>query len=93
MAEQTPELTPRERELLTFEREWWKYAGAKETAVREQLSLSPEDYYQALNAIIDHPDALAHDPLLVRRLRRQRMTRQRQRQARRHGLLRGPAGG
>jgi hypothetical protein len=87
------ELSPRERDILTFEREWWKHAGVKDTAVREQLTLTPEGYYQALNAIIDQPAALTHDPLLVRRLRRQRMTRQRQRQARRHGLLRGPAGG
>ena len=73
------ELNPREREILTFEREWWKYAGAKETALREQLAMTAEAYYRSLNAIIDLPGALAHDPLLVRRLRRQRMSRQRQR--------------
>ncbi len=83
------ELSPRDREILTFEREWWKYAGAKESAVREHLDLSPEAYYRALNAIIDEPGALAQDPLLVRRLRRQRLARQRQRQARRHGSGRG----
>jgi hypothetical protein len=77
------ELSPREREILTFEREWWKYADAKDAAVRERLAMTPESYYRALNAIIDQPGALAHDPLLVRRLRRQRITRQRQRQARR----------
>jgi hypothetical protein len=77
------ELSPREREILTFEREWWKYADAKDAAVRERLAMTPESYYRSLNAIIDQPGALAHDPLLVRRLRRQRMTRQRQRQARR----------
>ena len=31
------ELSPREREILTFERDWWKHAGAKETAIRERL--------------------------------------------------------
>jgi Protein of unknown function (DUF3263) len=77
------ELSPREREILTFEREWWKYADAKDAAVRERLAMTPEAYYRSLNAIIDQPGALAHDPLLVRRLRRQRLTRQRQRQARR----------
>ena len=86
------ELSPRERDILTFEREWWKYADVKDTAVRERLDLTPESYYRALNAIIDRPGALTHDPLLVRRLRRQRMARQRQRQARRHGLPGGPAG-
>ena len=75
------ELSPREREILTFERDWWKHAGAKETAMRERLALSPQDYYRSLNEIIDLSGALEHDPLLVRRLRRQRMSRQRQRRA------------
>jgi Protein of unknown function (DUF3263) len=75
------ELNPREREILTFERDWWKDAGAKETAMRERLDLTPEAYYRALNEIIDLPGALSHDPLLVRRLRRQRISRQRQRRA------------
>ena len=74
------ELSPREREILTFEREWWRYAGPKETAVRERLEMTPESYYRALNAIIDQPAALGHDPLLVRRLRRLRLARQRDRQ-------------
>jgi hypothetical protein len=75
------ELSPRERAILTFEREWWKYADAKDAAARAKLGLNPEEYYRALAAIIDQPAALAHDPLLVRRLRRQRLARQRQRQA------------
>ena len=86
------ELSPREREILTFEREWWKYADAKEAAIRDRLDLTPESYYRALNEIIDQPGALAHDPLLVRRLRRQRLVRQRQRQASRLGRLSGPGG-
>ena len=52
MAEPIP-LPARERDLLIFEREWWKHADAKDAAIREHLDLSPEDYYQALNAIID----------------------------------------
>jgi Protein of unknown function (DUF3263) len=75
------ELSPREREILTFEREWWKHASAKDTALRERLAMTPETYYRSLNAIIDQPGALAHDPLLVRRLRRQRVSRQQQRRA------------
>jgi len=86
------ELSPREREILTFERDWWKYADAKESAIRGRLDLTPESYYRALNEIIDLPGALAHDPLLVRRLRRQRLVRQRQRQASRLGRFSGPAG-
>ena len=79
-------LTVRDAEMLDFERQWWKYAGAKEQAVREKFDMSSTRYYQVLNALIDRPEALEHDPLLVRRLRRLRATRQRQRSARRLGF-------
>ncbi len=72
-------LTRREHEMLAFERQWWRAAGAKETAIRELFGVPPTRYYQALNALVDRPDALAADPLLVRRLRRVRTARQRQR--------------
>ncbi len=80
------ELSDRDREILEFERQWWKYAGAKETAVREKFDMSSTRYYQVLNVLIDRPEALAADPLLVRRLRRLRSQRQRQRSARRLGF-------
>lgn len=80
------ELSERDRAILEFERRWWKYAGAKESAIREQFDMSATRYYQVLNAIIDQPAALAHDPMLVRRLRRLREERQRQRSARRLGF-------
>ena len=79
-------LTDREREILAFERQWWKYAGAKETAIRDLFDLSATRYYQTLNALIDRPEALVHDPMLVKRLRRLRTTRQRTRSARRLGI-------
>jgi hypothetical protein len=79
-------LLPREREILAFERQWWKYAGAKEQAVRELFDLSSTRYYQVLNALIDRGDALAFDPMLVKRLRRMRQSRQRARSARRLGI-------
>jgi Protein of unknown function (DUF3263) len=82
----TEGLTRRDREILMFERQWWKYAGAKEQAVRELFDMSATRYYQVLNALIDTPAALATDPLLVKRLRRLRASRQRQRSARRLGL-------
>jgi hypothetical protein len=81
-----PTLSERDRDILEFERQWWKYAGAKETAVREKFDMSATRYYQVLNALIDRPEALQADPLLVRRLRRLRATRQRQRSARRLGF-------
>jgi len=79
-------LTEREVAVLAFERQWWKYAGAKEQAVRELFGLSGTRYYQVLNALIDRPEALAHDPMLVKRLRRMRQSRQRTRSARRLGM-------
>jgi Protein of unknown function (DUF3263) len=80
------ELDRREREILAFESQWWKYAGAKEQAIRELFDMSATRYYQVLNALIDKPEALAADPLLVRRLRRLRSSRQRTRAARRLGM-------
>jgi hypothetical protein len=82
----TGELSDRDREILGFERQWWKYAGAKEQAIRELFDMSTTRYYQVLNALIDTPAALAADPMLVKRLRRLRATRQRQRSARRLGI-------
>jgi hypothetical protein len=79
-------LVRRDREILAFERQWWKYAGAKEQAIRELFDMSSTRYYQVLNALIDNPAALAADPMLVKRLRRLRAARQRQRSARRLGI-------
>jgi hypothetical protein len=78
-------LTEREQQILALERQWWKYAGAKEQAIRELFDLSATHYYQILNALIDTEHALAHDPMLVKRLRRLRTSRQRARTARRLG--------
>jgi uncharacterized protein DUF3263 len=79
-------LAERETEILSFERQWWKYAGAKEQAIRELFDMSSTRYYQLLNQLIDRPEALEHDPMLVKRLRRQRAQRQRRRAARRFGI-------
>jgi hypothetical protein len=78
-------LGERDLEIIDFEREWWKYGGAKETAIRERFDLSTVEYYQRLNWIIDQPRAVDHDPLLVRRLKRTRRARQRRRSSRRLG--------
>ncbi|BCW69756.1 DUF3263 domain-containing protein [Arthrobacter sp. NicSoilB8] len=78
-------LSARDQQILALERQWWKYAGAKEQAIRELFDLSATHYYQILNALIDTEDALAHDPMLVKRLRRLRTSRQRARTARRLG--------
>jgi hypothetical protein len=79
-------LGARDQEILEFERHWWKYAGAKEQAIRELFDMSATRYYQVLNALIDRPEALESDPMLVKRLRRLRSARQRSRSARRLGV-------
>jgi hypothetical protein len=84
-------LGERERRVLEFERHWWRHAGAKEEAIRRQFDLGPTAYYQLLSRLIDEPAALAHDPMLVKRLQRQRAARRRQRARRR--LSEDPSGG
>ena len=79
-------LATRDREILAFERQWWKYAGAKEQAIKELFDMSATRYYQVLNALIDTQEALEADPMLVKRLRRLRASRQRARSARRLGI-------
>jgi len=79
-------LSRRDREILAFERQWWKYAGAKEQAIKELFDMSATRYYQVLNQLIDNEAALEADPMLVKRLRRLRASRQRQRSARRLGI-------
>lgn len=83
--DQPDSLTSREREILAFERQWWKYAGAKEQAIRELFDMSATRYYQLLNGLVDRPEALVADPMLIKRLRRLRVSRQRARAARRMG--------
>jgi hypothetical protein len=80
------ELDDRSRAILDFEREWWKLPGSKERAIRERFELSTARYHQLLNALIERPEALQYDPMLVRRLRRLRESRRRKRYARRLGL-------
>ena len=62
------------------------FVPGSEQAVREMFNMSATRYYQVLNALIDRPDALAFDPMLVKRLRRMRAARTRARSARRLGI-------
>lgn len=82
----TSELSDLDREILALERLWWQYAGAKEAEIRRRFDMNATRYYQVLNSLLDREDALAYDPLLVKRLRRLRAQRQRSRSARRLGI-------
>jgi hypothetical protein len=68
-------LSELELRILDFERQWWRYAGAKESSIKELFDLTPPKYYQLLNNLIDRPEALLASPMLVKRLRRLREAR------------------
>jgi hypothetical protein len=79
LAEEPAELDERGKKILAFEKQWWRQAGAKEQAIRDTFGLGATRYYQLLNALLDDHLALAHDPVVVQRLRRLRASRARRR--------------
>jgi Protein of unknown function (DUF3263) len=85
------QLGDRERDVLAFERRWWRHAGAKEEAIRREFGVGPTAYYHLLSRLIDDPAAIAYDPMLVKRLQRQRASRRRQRSRQKLGPH--PSGG
>lgn len=84
-AQPTHGFDERDRAILDFEREWWQHPGAKEDAIRQTFGLSPARYYQVLTLLIDSEDALAYDPMLIKRLQRSRDERRKTREDRIHG--------
>src|SRR3989442_10607314 len=72
-------LSERDKAILDFERSWWAEPGPKELAIRQRFDLSATRYYQVLGALLESPDAVEYDPLVVRRLRRLRDRRRRAR--------------
>jgi hypothetical protein len=69
-------LTDDDIAILEFENQFWRTAEAKEDAIREQLGLTPVRYYTRLCQLLHSQAALAHDPVLVNRLRRIAQERQ-----------------
>lgn len=67
-----PGFTDLHRDVLQFERTIWRYAGAKESAIRERFGISATRYYQLLAYAIEQPEAVQHDAQTVNRLRRLR---------------------
>ncbi|WP_230206483.1 DUF3263 domain-containing protein [Microbacterium gorillae] len=68
------DLSPRDRLILELEADWPGHGAAKEDRIERNLGITAVRYYQLLGRLLDAPAALAHDPLLVRRLRRMRET-------------------
>lgn len=85
-------LTEIDKTILAMERRRWRYAGAKEQAIRDEVDLSATAYYARLADLLDDPAALAHDPQTVRRLQRLRDARRAARPARREGWAHAPGG-
>ncbi len=80
------QLASDDAQMLDFEATWWKHQGSKESSIREEFGISSTRYYQRLNQLLDSEAALAYNPMLVKRLRRMRSSRQRARSARRMGF-------
>jgi len=80
-------LSHRDQEILEFERTWWTLPGPKEAAIKERFGVSGARYYQLLHGLLEDPDALAYDPMVIKRLRRMR---DRRRKARFEGRQAGP---
>ena len=74
-ASATGGLDARQRAILAFEARAWRDPARKADAIREELGISAARYYRLLGALVDSPDALRHDPMLVKRLQRQREAR------------------
>lgn len=68
-------LDAQSRAILAFESEWPKHSGDKEEALRARFGFEPARYYQLLGRLTDDPEAQAHSPMLIGRLRRLREAR------------------
>jgi hypothetical protein len=72
-------ISERHQAMLEFERSYWTFDEPKETLIRARFQCSADEYYAELNELLEQPAAMAHDPLVVRRVQRQRLRRRRQR--------------
>lgn len=79
-------LDERELAILQFEATWFTLDEDRHDAIRARFAVAVDEYNLELNRVIDHPAALLADPLVVRRLRRQR-------DRRRRALIEGTAAG
>jgi hypothetical protein len=74
-------ITERQQAILDFERSFWTYDDPKEALIRARFHCPADEYYAELNDLLELPEAMAHDPLVVRRLQRQRLRKRRGRLA------------
>ena len=74
-------LTERDKAILDFEGSWWTFEAPKELLIAERFASTPDEYAEELEELAERPDALAYDPLVIRRLARQRDRRRRNRRS------------
>ena len=72
-------ISERQQAMLEFERTFWTLDDPKELLIRARFQCSADQYYVELSELLEQPEALAHDPLVVRRLQRHRVRRRRER--------------
>ena len=73
-------ISERHQAMLEFERTWWNARRAEAMSlIRARFQCSVDEYYAELNELLEQPGAMAHDPLVVRRLQRHRLRRRRER--------------
>ena len=70
-------LTERELAIIEFEATWFLLDEDRHDAIRARFSVPVDEYNLELNRVIDHPAALLAQPLVVRRLLRNRERRRR----------------
>jgi hypothetical protein len=66
-------LSERYAAMLDFERAWWNHDEPRDQVIRARFQCSPDEYYAELTMVLEDPDAVDHDPLVVRRLKRLRL--------------------
>ena len=81
-------LTDLDRAILDFSARWYRFPGAQEQAMGDELGLTATSYYRKLNDLIDRPEAMAYAPSTVKRLIRMRAERTAARSPKAHGLNR-----
>lgn len=72
-------LSERDEAILDLERTWRLREGRKADLIQAELGLTMARYRTLLTALVEQPEAMAHDPLVVRRVRRERERRRRTR--------------
>lgn len=69
-------LSDRDHRILALEERTFRYVGAKERAIREEIGISRTAYYVRLNTLLDEPEALRIAPAMIHRLRDRRTSAQ-----------------